>query len=585
MLPSHLKRYIVSQDYGRYTPVDQAVWRYIMRQLVSFLTVNAHECYREGLKKAGISIDRIPQIDEMGKRLSEFGWVTVPVSGFIPPAAFMEIQAFGYLPVAADLRTVDHIMYTPAPDIVHEAAGHAPILVDPEYAAYLKSYAQVASKAIISHQDMSQYEAIRILSDLKEDPTSTADQVREAELILSEVNEAITDISEAALLGRMNWWTAEYGLIGSLEQPRIYGAGLLSSIGEARSCLGPSVVKLPLTVDCINYTYDITEKQPQLFVTPDFAHLSVVLNELAERMAFRRGGVEGLEKALRAQTVNSVELDSGLQISGKLKSYEAFGKQVAYVQLEGPSQLSVGGKEISGHGVAYHSEGYGSPVGNIEGFSKPLSRMSDDELLKISFKPGSKKQIRFSSGVVVEGVISDLLRHPETGSLILVSWKDCRVSLGDRILFDPSWGTFDMAVGSAVTSVFGGPADRRAYGETDDFVAKEIPRKSVSPLMQYKHELYQSVRTFREKIEVWTPNVTVTQKAVASEQLEQIYSKLEAEFPHDWVLRLEILELAQQLPSDSWRPRVELDLRNMSDKDAQVAEHIADGVKVFGQRF
>ena len=81
MLPSHLKRYIVSQDYGRYTPVDQAIWRYIMRQLVSFLSVNAHECYREGLKKAGIMIDRIPQIDEMGKKLSEFGWVTVPVSG------------------------------------------------------------------------------------------------------------------------------------------------------------------------------------------------------------------------------------------------------------------------------------------------------------------------------------------------------------------------------------------------------------------------------------------------------------------------------------------------------------------------
>ncbi|RYZ76717.1 MAG: aromatic amino acid hydroxylase [Proteobacteria bacterium] len=585
MLPSHLKRYIVSQDYGRYTPVDQAVWRYIMRQLVSFLSVNAHECYREGLKKSGISIDRIPQIDEMGNKLSEFGWVTVPVSGFIPPAAFMEIQAFGYLPVAADLRTVDHIMYTPAPDIVHEAAGHAPILVDPEYAAYLKSYAQVAAKAIISHHDMAQYEAIRALSDLKEDPSSTTEQIKNAEDALTLVNDSITDISEAALLGRMNWWTAEYGLIGTLEQPRIYGAGLLSSIGEARSCLGPSVVKLPLTVDCINYTYDITEKQPQLFVTPDFAHLRVVLDELADRMAFRRGGVEGLEKARKAQTVNSVELESGLQISGKLKSYEANGQTVAYVQFEGPSQLSIGGKEIKGHGIQYHADGYGSPLGQLEGFAKPLTQMSDEDLVKISFKPGSKKQIRFTSGVVVEGKIEELIRHPETGALILVGWKDCRVSLGDRVLFDPSWGTFDMAVGSHVTSVFGGPADRRAYGETDDFVAKVIPRKPFTPIMQYKHELYQAVRTFREKMEAWPASTSVTQKAVASEQLEQIYSKLEAEFPHDWLLRLEILELAQQLPSDSWRPRVELDLRNMSEKDAQVAEHIADGVKVFGQRF
>jgi phenylalanine-4-hydroxylase len=583
MLPSHLKRYIVSQDYGRYTPVDQAVWRYIMRQLVSFLSEHAHPCYREGLRKSGITIDRIPDIEEMGQKLSEFGWITVPVSGFIPPAAFMEIQAYGYLPVASDLRTVDHIMYTPAPDIVHEAAGHAPILVEPEYAAYLKSYAQVASRAIISHQDMAQYEAIRALSDLKEDPSSTPEQIVAAERHLSDVNAAITDVSEAALLGRMNWWTAEYGLIGTLENPRIYGAGLLSSIGEARSCLGPSVKKLPLTVDCIDYTYDITEKQPQLFVTPDFKHLSVVLDELADRMAFRRGGVEGLEKARRAQTVNTVELDSGLQISGRLKSYESKTEQPEYVQFEGPTQLSIGGHEIKGHSSRYHAQGFGSPVGLIAGFEKPLMNMKDDELVKAGLKPGARTKLRFTSGVEVSGVVESLLRHPETGALIIVAWKDCKVSRGDTVFFDPSWGTFDMAVGSHVVSVFGGPADRLAYGETDDFAAKVIPRKQWSPIMQYKHELYQAVRTFRDKMNAWPAPVTVTQKAVASEQLEQIFSKLEEEFPHDWLLRLEILELAQKLPSDSWRPRLEIELQNMSEKDAQVAEHIADGVKVFGK--
>jgi phenylalanine-4-hydroxylase len=142
-----------------------------------------------------------------------------------------------------------------------------------------------------------------------------------------------------------------------------------------------------------------------------------------------------------------------------------------------------------------------------------------------------------------------------------------------------------MGVGVHVTSVFGGPADRRAYGETDDFVAKVIPRKEYSPLMKYKHELYQAVRTFREKMEAWPSSTAVTEKAVAGEQLEQIYSKVEADLPHDWLLRLEILELARQLPTDSWRPRVENDLSNMSETDAKVADRIADGVKVFGQRF
>ncbi|MEK7355592.1 MAG: aromatic amino acid hydroxylase, partial [Bdellovibrionota bacterium] len=322
MLPAHLKRYVVEQDYSRYTPIDQAVWRFIMRQLTSYLPDHAHACYLEGLAKTGITIDRIPRIEEMSEKLAKFGWNAVPVSGFIPPAAFMELQAFGFLPIAADLRSVDHIGYTPAPDIVHEAAGHAPILVEPEYADYLAAYAKVASKAIISRQDMDQYEAIRFLSDLKEDPNSTPDQIAGAEKNLTKVTAAITHVSEAAYLGRMNWWTAEYGLIGTLENPKIFGAGLLSSVGEAKSCLESKVRKIPLTIECIDYSYDITEPQPQLFVTPDFNHLHVVLEQLADRMSFKLGGPEGLGRAVEGDTVNTVELDSGLQISGVLKSFD-----------------------------------------------------------------------------------------------------------------------------------------------------------------------------------------------------------------------------------------------------------------------
>jgi len=161
-LPSHLQRYVVDQDYSRYTPVDQAVWRLIMRRLTSFLKDHAHPCYMDGLAKTGISVEEIPSIDHMSEQLERFGWRALPVSGFIPPAAFMEMQALSILPIASDLRTLEHLEYTPAPDIVHEAAGHAPILVDPEFANYLKSYAQVARRAIISREDLDQYEAIRV---------------------------------------------------------------------------------------------------------------------------------------------------------------------------------------------------------------------------------------------------------------------------------------------------------------------------------------------------------------------------------------------------------------------------------------
>ena len=57
----------------------------------------------------------------------------------------------------------------------------------------------------------------------------------------------------------MNWWTAEYGLIGEIDDPKIYGAGLLSSVIESYHCLSEKVEKIPYTIDSTKYDYDITE--------------------------------------------------------------------------------------------------------------------------------------------------------------------------------------------------------------------------------------------------------------------------------------------------------------------------------------
>ena len=37
-----------------------------------------------------------------------------------------------------------------------------------------------------------------------------------------------------AQIRNLHWWTVEYGLIGQIGNPKIYGAGLLSSIGESK---------------------------------------------------------------------------------------------------------------------------------------------------------------------------------------------------------------------------------------------------------------------------------------------------------------------------------------------------------------
>ena len=576
-IPPHLKRYVVEQDYSRYTPVDQAVWRHIMQKLTAFLQSHAHPCYLSGLTNTGISIEEIPRVEVISHKLEEFGWRAISVSGFIPPAAFMELQSLGFLPIASDMRSVDHMEYTPAPDIVHEAAGHAPILIEPEFAAYLKAYAQVARRAILSSEDIAQYEAIRLLSDLKEDPNSTTEQVQAAEANLNQVSSSMTFVSEAALLGRMNWWTAEYGLIGPIENPKIFGAGLLSSIGEAKACFEPRVKKLPLTVECVNFSYDITEQQPQLFVTPDFAHLSQVLEDLAKTLAYRVGGRPSLEKARRAKCVNTVELNSGLQISGDLNSWIEKTQNLAheilnvesllpiYLRFQGPVQLSENGHELDGQGVAQHAQGFGCPLGFLQDSHKCLSEFSAAELKAIGLTIGSIARLKFASGIELRGLVSQLTRSQKSTRLMIITFKNCSVTLADQTLFDPAWGVYDMAVGSTVPSVFGGAADREAFGETHDFIAKQIPRKQWSKLALYKHSLYQNVRDIRHGLRVHGPSPELSDRA------EAVLEKIESDFPHEWLLRVELQELSRRLPSRNWAARVDLELQNLAD-DAQKSQ-------------
>src|SRR6056300_449278 len=290
-LPKHLHKFVVKQPYEEYTAQNQAVWRYVMRMNVDYLKKVAHHSYLEGLDKTGISVDYIPRMEGMNRILKDIGWAAVSVDGFIPPNAFMEFQAYNVLVIASDIRTIDHIAYTPAPDIIHEAAGHAPIIANPEYAEYLRRFGEIGSKAISSAKDFEMYEAIRLLSILKEDPQADEKSIEKSLEMLRKVQEDMGELSEMAQLRNLHWWTVEYGLIGSIENPKIYGAGLLSSIEESKLCLSDEVEKRDFTIQAAQVNFDITKPQPQLFVTPDFAHLSYVLEKFANKMALRTGGL------------------------------------------------------------------------------------------------------------------------------------------------------------------------------------------------------------------------------------------------------------------------------------------------------
>ena len=533
-LPVHLRQYIVKQDYSLYSAIDQAVWRYVMMISIPFFKKHAHPVYLAGLDKTGIPLDRIPKVEEMDEKLDKFGWGAAAVKGFIPPAAFMEMLANRVLAIGVDIRTAEHLMYTPSPDIIHESAGHAPIIADEDYAKYLCNYGEVARKAIASKQDMELYEVIRKLSDLKEDPNAEPGDVDQMEKEFIEVSQSIKWVSEAAKLARMNWWTAEYGLIGSRDEPKIYGAGLLSSVIESQFCLSEKVEKIPYTINSTNYGYDITEPQPQLFVTDNFQKLSQVLLDFSETMAYKTGGISGLEKAKLAESVNTVVYDSGLQVSGVLEtSLINEENKLSYLQFSGPVQLAVGDSEIPGHGINYHALGFGAPVGNLRRNEKPISQFTSSELTEAGIQNDKSINLDFDTGVQVKGDIVDIFYNNDTP--LLIKFKNCTVTLGDKKLFKPEWGDFDLACGGEIVSVFGGPADRKKY-----YLLKESSTESsvyqssnITDKNRRLNEIYEIIQT----------------GDLDSEKCNEILNELETSFPDDWLILVEMLKQVKDEPS------------------------------------
>lgn len=565
-LPEHLKQFIKPQNYEQYSAINQAVWRYVMRKNVNFLSQVAHKSYLEGLKQTGISIDHIPNMYGMNRILKEIGWAAVAVDGFIPPNAFMEFQAYNVLVIASDIRQLEHIEYTPAPDIIHEGAGHAPIIANPEYAEYLRRFGEIGCKAISSAKDYELYEAVRHLSIIKEAEDTPEQEIETAEKKVDELQKNMGEPSEMALIRNLHWWTVEYGLIGTLENPKIYGAGLLSSIGESTWCMTDAVKKLPYSIEAAYQDFDITKPQPQLYVTPDFARLSLVLEEFANTMALRKGGLSGINKLIRSKALGTIELSTGLQISGTFTNViEDQGKPI-YIQTTGETALSYREKELVGHGTQTHLKGFGSPIGKLKGINLAIEDMSPRDLAAYAIYEEQKVSLEFEGGITVSGEIITGKRNLQ-GKIILISFKNCTVKHQDTILFKPEWGNYDMAVGKEVVSAFAGPADVNSFDLITHKVSTQTIKSKKSQERLELENLYQQVRDYREG-----KNKTISRTKV----LEQLIEK----FPKDWLLSVELYELAFKAQETSLCEQILKHLETVKQERPKIGHLIDDGLSI-----
>ena len=569
-LPKHLKQFIKPQVYDDYTPINQAVWRYVMRKNVDYLSKVAHSSYLEGLKKTGLEIDNIPNMYGMNRILKEIGWAAVAVDGFIPPNAFMEFQAYNVLVIACDIRQLEHIEYTPAPDIIHEGAGHAPIIANPEYAEYLRRFGEIGCKAISSARDYELYEAIRLLSILKEAEDTPEEEIKKAEEQVDFLQNNMGELSEMSRIRNLHWWTVEYGLIGTVDNPKIYGAGLLSSIGESAWCMTDNVKKIPYDISAADMSFDITKPQPQLYVTSDFAHLSSVLEEFANKMALRTGGLSGIKKLINSNALGTIELSTGLQISGVFTNViEDEGKPV-YVQTTGKTALSYREKELVGHGTEYHAEGFGSPIGKLKGINLAIEEMSPRDLRAYDIYEGEQVTLEFEGNIKVVGEIVTGTRNLQ-GEILLIKFKNCTVTHNETVLFQPEWGIYDMAVGKKVISAFSGPADVNSFDMINHVPSSQTIKQKKSAEREELERLYLSVRNIREG----KPAATTLKEAFAS---------VSAGHPNDWLLSVEIAELAKKEANSDLVDKVLNHLEKVKSNRPEIVHLVDNGLELIFEK-
>ena len=558
-LPPHLLQYVKPQNYEDYTAINQAVWRYVIKKNVKYLSNVAHESYLEGLKLTGISVDNIPNMYGMNRILKEIGWAAICVDGLIPAAAFLEFQFYNVLVISSEIRQLSDIEYTPSPDIIHETAGHAPIIANAEYAEFLRRIGQIGSKAIASAKDDELHLSIKNLTDLTENGASKT-EIEAAEIAVQNIQNSMTERSEMSCIRNLHWWSVEYGLIGEIDNPKMYGAGLLSSIGESKWCMSENVKKIPFSLETAYCDFDYTKPQPQLFVTPNFAHLSLIIEEFANSMALRKGGLSGVKKLIESKQIGTIELSTGLQISGIFTNVIEENGKAVYIQTTGQTALANRDKELIGHSVKTHPNGFGSPIGMLKNINLAIEDMSPRDLEIYNIYEGRTVRLEFEGNLIITGEVITGKRNLK-GKIMLISFKNCTVKHGETVLFQPDWGIYDMAIGKKIVSAYAGAADNISFEIPPMQILAVQPKNVPDKNQKELEQLYTEVSNLKGDVD---------------DELNNIFGKTKTDFPNEWLL---LLEMRQLTKNNEIQNKISNQLIEVKNRNPKMAHLINDGLE------
>jgi phenylalanine-4-hydroxylase len=210
-----------------YTDDEHAVWREVSRELAP---LHARYACAESLEASGrvaLPRERIPQLADVNTTIEPLhGFRMLPVAGLVTAKAFLTQLARGVFLSTQYMRHHSVPLYTPEPDVVHELIGHAATFGHETFVRLNRAFGEAT---------------LRAASD-----------------------------ERVEQIGRLYWFTLEFGVVLEGDRVKVCGAGLLSSFGELGRFESEEPL-LPWNVETIAATpYDPTHYQEKLFVAPSF---------------------------------------------------------------------------------------------------------------------------------------------------------------------------------------------------------------------------------------------------------------------------------------------------------------------------
>jgi phenylalanine-4-hydroxylase len=171
-------------------------------------------------------------------------------------------------------------------------------------------------------------------------------------------------------------------------------------------------------------------------------------------------------------------------------------------------------------------------VGKLKGINLAIENMSPRDLKAYNIYEGERVRLEFEGNLTVSGEIITGTRNLR-GEIILITFRDCTVKHRDEVLFEPGWGLYHMAVGDEIVAAFNGPADLNSFDLVSHVPSEQTIRVAKDEKRQQLEQLYGQIREFREGT-----NTTISRN--------KVFGVLKANHPEDWLLNVELYELARE---------------------------------------